>query len=54
VVALLLYFVPTSIARHRQHPQVWAIFWLNLLAGWTFVGWVGAFVWAMINYRRAP
>jgi drug/metabolite transporter (DMT)-like permease len=53
-VALLLYFVPTAVARHRHHPQVRAIFWLNLLAGWTFVGWVVAFVWAMIDYRRAP
>jgi hypothetical protein len=46
VVALLVYFGPTMVARGRAHPNLTAIAVLNLLAGWTFVGWVAARVWA--------
>jgi len=43
-VSLLLYFLPAIIGRRKTNA--FAIFILNLLAGWTFVGWVGALVWA--------
>ena len=47
-LALLLaaYFAPAGITSHRQHRQRKAIFVLNLVAGWTVVGWVAALVWA--------
>src|SRR5580698_1838338 len=38
------YFLPTIVA--GRHPNSSAIFVLNLLLGWTFVGWVIALVWA--------
>lgn len=41
-----LYFVPTIIAGVRRHHNTLAIFALNLLLGWTFLGWVGALVWS--------
>jgi hypothetical protein len=41
-----LYFVPSFIAKGRKHHQAFAIFMLNLFAGWTILGWVGALVWA--------
>ena len=44
-----LYFMPAIIAFNRHHRNKGAIFALNLLAGWTFIGWVGAFVWALTN-----
>jgi hypothetical protein len=43
---LILYFLPTIVASNRRHPNTTAIFVLNLLAGWSFIGWVGALVWA--------
>ena len=43
---LLLYGVPTIIAYNRDHHNQIAIFVLNLLLGWTFLGWVIALVWA--------
>lgn len=46
VLALFLYFLPTIIAITRKHINVLSIFILNLLTGWTFVGWVIAIVWA--------
>jgi hypothetical protein len=46
-VAIGLYFIPAIIAYRRNHHQRNAISVLNLVAGWTFVGWVAALVWAM-------
>jgi hypothetical protein len=43
---ILLYFFPTSIAFKRGHHNKRAIFALNILLGWTFLGWVVALVWA--------
>jgi len=42
----LAYFVPALIAFVREHHQKAAITALNLLLGWTFVGWAAAFIWA--------
>ena len=40
------YFLPAIIARVRHHRHRLAIFMLTTFAGWTFIGWVGALVWA--------
>jgi hypothetical protein len=48
---LSLYFIPTGCAVFRRHPNEGAIFLLNLLAGWTFIGWVVAIVWAASAFR---
>jgi hypothetical protein len=42
--ALLFYFAPSIIARHKANAA--AIFIFNLFLGWTFLGWVLALVWA--------
>lgn len=47
-VSLGLYLLPTLIAVHRQHRNSLAIAVLNLLAGWTFIGWIAAIVWALL------
>ena len=44
--AIALYLYP-AICAAGEHPRSTAIFALNLLAGWTFVGWIAAFVWAL-------
>lgn len=49
IVAALAYFVPYIIAVFRKHPNRQAILILNLLLGWTVLGWIGALVWAAIN-----
>lgn len=40
------YLLPALIAGLRRHHNEGAIFVLNLLLGWTFLGWVAALVWA--------
>lgn len=43
------YFLPTLIAVSSNKRNRLAIFALNLLAGWTVVGWVGVFVWSLLK-----
>lgn len=45
-VALVLYFIPTLITS-TNHRNSGSIFIMNLLLGWTIVGWFRAFVWAL-------
>lgn len=44
--ALLVYLILSFVASYRGHHQTTAIFMLNLFLGWSFLGWVGALVWA--------
>lgn len=48
ILAMLvaLYFIPTIVAKVRNHPNTTAIAILNVLLGWTLLGWVAAMVWA--------
>ena len=40
------YLIPTIIAWIRDHDQKVAITALNILLGWSVLGWVGALVWS--------
>jgi hypothetical protein len=44
-VCLSLYFLPSIIGRNKRNFA--AIFLLNLLLGWTVIGWIVALVWAL-------
>ena len=46
VFGLCLLFLPTVVAAVRHHPNAPTIFLVNLLLGWTFVGWLVALIWA--------
>jgi hypothetical protein len=48
VLAILTagYLLPWAIAAVRDVPH-WGVFWLNLLLGWTIVGWIVALVLAL-------
>ena len=47
VVSLPLYFLPAIIGRRKRNAR--ALLALNLLLGWTFLGWVGALIWALLR-----
>jgi hypothetical protein len=49
VLIFVFYFLPTLIAFLRQHKNKLAIFLLNLLLGWTVLGWVVSLVWSVIK-----
>ena len=48
-IGSLIYFIPTIIAGGRKKRNSGAIFVLNLLLGWTFIGWVVSLIWALTN-----
>ena len=45
-IFLAIYFIPAIVAWTRRHRQFMAIAVLNVLLGWTVLGWIGALVWA--------
>ena len=47
LVFIFIYFFPSIIANKQERDNLGAIFILNLLAGWTFIGWLAALIWAM-------
>jgi hypothetical protein len=49
---LLLYFLPSFLGRQKGNFK--AIFALNLLLGWTLVGWVVSLVWALSQETAVP
>jgi hypothetical protein len=51
VPALAVYFAPSIIARIRQNRKFPAILAVNLLLGWTLIGWIGALIW---SFRDEP
>ena len=46
IIILLLYILPTAIAAGREHNNRLAIFMLNVLLGWSLLGWIVALIWA--------
>jgi hypothetical protein len=49
VISLFFFFLPTIIAMARHHRNKLAIFLVNLLLGWTGVGWLAALIWALVG-----
>jgi hypothetical protein len=43
------YFFPWIVARLRNHPQSEMICFVNLLFGWTVVGWFAALAWSFVG-----
>lgn len=53
VIGVALYFLPTIIARTRDMASGGGLFWVNLLFGWTMIGWVLCLFWALLGRTRA-
>jgi len=51
-LAIMLYLLPTYIASKRKHRNILAILLLNLLLGWTLIGWAGALIWSVYEEKR--
>lgn len=53
-LSISLYFLPVIIAAIRNMRHAVAISVLTVVAGWTFVGWVVALVWACLDKPLEP
>jgi T4 superinfection immunity protein len=52
IFSILLYFLPTIIGRYKADAM--GIFLVNLLFGWTVIGWFIALIWAYAGERYIP
>lgn len=48
-LVIFAYLLPSFVALQRKHANTTAICVLNILVGWSFIGWVAALVWALVN-----
>jgi len=46
---LVAYMFPALVAYAQDHKDKVAILVLNILLGWTFIGWVMSLVWALVK-----
>jgi uncharacterized membrane protein len=49
VAVVLIYMLPTLIAFGREHPRRQDIAVVNILLGWTLIGWFAVFFWASLT-----
>lgn len=47
VIIIIGYFVPALVAYKRGHQNTMAITAVNILLGWTALGWIAALVWSL-------
>jgi hypothetical protein len=52
IIAVVLYLLPACVANCRGHQNATAIAALNLLLGWTLLGWVGSLVWSLTKVQK--
>ncbi|MBR1617148.1 superinfection immunity protein [bacterium] len=49
-MSIIVYFTPSIIAGIRKHEELGKIIAVNLLLGWTVIGWIGAFIWSLCPF----
>ena len=50
IFAIIIYVLPGVIASSREHKNSTAIWVLNIVLGWSFLGWIAALVWSFTNH----
>ncbi|MDM8000719.1 MAG: superinfection immunity protein [Dehalococcoidia bacterium] len=48
LVSMALYFLPTIVILARRKKNVLGPILVNILLGWTVVGWIAALIWAIV------
>ncbi len=51
LVVIPVYFLPAVIANRRQAEHEVSIFWVNLLLGWTVLGWLAVLFWTVAETK---
>ena len=49
VLFILFWFLPTFIAKSRNHKRVITCFWINLVGGWFILVWIALIVWSLTS-----
>ena len=45
------YMAPWAVAAGRGRSNHWGVFWINLLTGWTVIGWVIAMYLSLTRHN---
>jgi hypothetical protein len=51
LLAVSLYFLPTIIAISRGHPNTAPIVVINILLGWSLLGWAASLAWSVSHIK---
>lgn len=51
-ISIALYFLPVIVAQSRRHKNLDAIVVLDVILGWTILGWVIALVWSFTSNTK--
>lgn len=54
LLILIFYFLPAVIASERSAKHFGMIFFINLVFGWTVLGWIAALIWAIVEAPLEP
>lgn len=49
ILSAVIYFIPSIVAHKRKHISHNKILLVNIFAGWTFIGWWAALIWAFMG-----
>lgn len=47
LLILVLFLLPTAIAFCKGHQYRWIILFINVVFGFTLIGWFGALIWSI-------
>lgn len=47
LLALVIFLLPTVIAFGKGHKYSWMILFINVVFGFTLIGWFGALIWSI-------
>jgi len=47
LIALVIFFLPTVIAFVKNRKYRWVVLFVNVVAGFTLIGWFGALIWSI-------
>ena len=48
-IIYVIYFIPYLVCNYKRNTNETTIFFLNLLLGWTIIGWVGALLITLLK-----
>ncbi|HEY2920885.1 MAG TPA: superinfection immunity protein [Candidatus Binatia bacterium] len=51
---LAFYFLPVIIAAKLETKHEGMIFLINIVFGWTVLGWIAALIWAIVETPEEP
>ena len=54
ILAVIFYFIPTIISSERKTAHFNMILFINLVFGWTVLGWIAALIWTIVEASTKP